>query len=64
MNIETARLEDLTWYRDYLIGELKQPANLEALAYAGVSYADFIALQEYMKRRLSAVEARLATLKA
>lgn len=63
MNIETASLADLTWYRDYLIGELEQPANLEALAYVGVSYADFIASQEYMKRRLAAVEARLATLK-
>jgi len=64
MDIETASLADLTWYRDYLIGELEEPADLEALAYAGVSYDDFIALQEYMKRRLSAVEARLATLKA
>jgi hypothetical protein len=64
MNIETANLEELTWYRDYLIGELEQPQDLEALAYAGVPYADFIALQQYMKGRLAKVEARIATLMA
>jgi hypothetical protein len=66
MDINVASLEDLKWYRGWLRKQLDLPLELGDFAAARITLSDWMwkEVQEYMKRRLTAAEARIAVLMA
>ncbi len=62
MDIATASLADLEWYKSYLLGELGRAQDHVSLWMAGVSFSEWSDLRDYQITRLAAVEARIAEL--
>lgn len=64
MDIATASIDDLTWYRSFLLTELAKECDHTALYLAGISYSEWLETVFYMQRRFALCEERLAAIAA